>query len=60
MSITHHRVPRRSDAERMVEELRPRTIVEGFMALLALVALLGAAAGAATWGLVRLISLVVS
>ena len=42
------------------EEVHARTIVVGLVALLALIAFIGAVAGAATWGAVRLLTFVVS
>ena len=60
MSLAHHALPHRRDAGRRSEEVHARTIIEGLVALLALIAFIGAVAGAATWGAVRLLTFVVS
>jgi hypothetical protein len=44
--------------DRWTDEVRPAVILEGFAALVALIAFIGAICGALTWGLVRLASLV--
>jgi hypothetical protein len=53
-SAVLHRSGPRSD------EVRVSVILEGLVAFLALAALVGAVCGALTWGLVRLVSLLLS
>ena len=50
--LSLHRPP----ADRAPEHIRALTIVEGLVALVALVAFVGALAGAVTYALVRLVS----
>ena len=50
----HHFWPHRHHTDRMAGDLRPGTVLAGLAALIVLTAFIGAVAGAATWGVVKL------
>ena len=64
MSAMHHLLPHRHHVARAPrsrpEDHRTRNVVEGLFAFLALIALIGALSGAATWAMVQLFTVALS